>query len=154
MQNRTEAMADPLYRSFNGGDVKGASCTHRNLAHIRPNLDSTRDHRTHDIACLEALDAPCLFWTSARKTVAIHTAHLTIWVSSCFDQQRDDATRIKHDWRTFPNTGCIEPVSFFKCSRDTIEFGDATAATFNGQAQRFQTRKEFPPRRVDRRRIF
>src|ERR1019366_2139313 len=120
MQNRAEAMADPLDRSFNGGAVKGASCTHRNLAHIRPHLDSARDHCTHDITCLEALDARSLFGASAGKSIPIHAAHLTMWVSSGFDMQRSHSTSIKHQWRTFPDTGSIQPVRFFKVSRHTI----------------------------------
>src|ERR1019366_9504896 len=123
MQNRTETVANPLHGSCHRCDVKGASCTHRNLAHIRSHLDSARDHGTHNITRLDARtggiqSGPCLFRASPWKTVAIHLAHLTALSSSCFDEQGNHPTSIKHDWRTFPHTCRVQPVRFLKGSRD------------------------------------
>src|SRR5712691_817457 len=72
--------------------------------------------RRTQIACLEALDVLGVFRSCTRKPVFVHSAHLTVAVSGCRDEQWHDTFSMKELRSACPHTRSISPMGFLKTS--------------------------------------
>ena len=127
-------MTDPLCGSLPGCDVKRAGRTHCYSTYVGSHLAASRDDRTDEITCLEALDTPGLLGASTRETVLIHPTHLARPMPVGCDEQGGDASRAEMVRGTCPDTGRIDPVCFGQAQPCPVVLGSPARATFDGQS--------------------
>src|SRR5215469_349460 len=110
----TEPMADTLYPASFCADVKVTTSSHEHPAHIDTLLAAGGDYSPYQIPGLHPFDALCCFGLGNRETNLVNVTFLSVPITRCANQQRNDPGYVQRLGRTRPYICRVNPVRLWQ----------------------------------------